>query len=256
MVSGVQRSTHRGEHGSMGLPPLWMPLLLRGIITRQRLNYLALIPVEWRLSFMIEHEFCMAADISKILAMGELSSWAEQTPQTDPLFHVSAAGLRLTRRAFKRVAPTAISLFIKTECFTSLWSLELLFCCSWSGDHGIPPWKGDKFITSTRHKDTLSGSTRGLILGSPTAWSHACNQLALRVFVDESQRCLFTCWTNKSVYMDVKTVHSVFLHKCHWQPMKIDTNTLMKILILKALKCWISLMVSFLSQMFFKCFQQ
>lgn len=203
MVSGVQRSTHRGEHGSMGLPPLWMPLLLRGIITRQRLNYLALIPVEWRLSFMIEHEFCMATDISKILAMGELSSWAEQTPQTDPLFHVSAAGLRLTRRAFKRVAPTAISLFIKTECFTSLWSLELLFCCSWSGDHGIPPWKGDKFITSTRHKDTLSGSTRGLILGSPTAWSHACNQLALRVFVDESQRCLFTCWTNKSVYMDV-----------------------------------------------------
>ena len=205
MVSGVQRSTHRGEHGSVGLPPLWMPLLLRGIIRRQRLNYLALIPVVWRLSFMIEHEFCMAADISKILAMGELSSWAEQTPQTVPLFHVSAAGLR-----------PAISLFIKTECFTSLWSLELLFCCSWSGEHGIPPWKGDKFITSTRHKDTLSGSTWGLILGSPTAWSHACNQLALRVFVDESQRRLFTCWTNKSVFMDVTNCIQCFYTNENW----------------------------------------
>lgn len=56
--------------------PPWMPSLLKGIITRQRLNYLVLFPVVWRVSFMIEHEFCMAADISKILAMGELSSRA------------------------------------------------------------------------------------------------------------------------------------------------------------------------------------
>lgn len=140
MVSGVQRSTHRGEHGSVGLPPLWMPLLLRGIIRRQRLNYLALIPVVWRLSFMIEHEFCMAADISKILAMGELSSWAEQTPQTDPLFHVSAAGLRLTRRAFKRVAPTRHITFHKNRMLhlpVISWTFILLLVIRWTWNPSV-----------------------------------------------------------------------------------------------------------------------
>lgn len=59
--------------------PPWMPSLLRGIITRQRLNYLVLVPVVWRAPFMIEHEFCMAADISKILAIGGVHKlgWAQ-----------------------------------------------------------------------------------------------------------------------------------------------------------------------------------
>lgn len=66
---------------------------------------------------MIEYEFCMTADISKILAMVDLSSWAghglgARTRGTDLLFHSSAAGPCLTQPAFKRAAPKAISIFI------------------------------------------------------------------------------------------------------------------------------------------------
>lgn len=183
-----------------------MPSLLKGIITRQRLNYLVLLPVVWRVSFMIEHEFCMAADISKILAMGDLASWA-QTRRADLLFHPSAEGPRLTRRAFKSVASVAISLFIKTECFTSPRSLELLFCCwarlmirlTWN-----PSVKGGQihYLGRTqRHFVWLH--LRPNLLGSPTACSHTCKQPALRVFVDESQRRLFMCRTNKLVFKDV-----------------------------------------------------
>ncbi len=59
-----------------GPSPLECLRFLRGIITRQRLNYLVPVSVVWQASFMIEHKFCMAADILKILAMGKPSSWA------------------------------------------------------------------------------------------------------------------------------------------------------------------------------------
>lgn len=148
--------------------------------------------------------------------------WA-QTQQTDLLFHPSAAGPRLTRQAFKKVAPIAISLFIKTECFTSLRSLEL-FLCRWMrlviGLAWNPSVKGGQIHylgLTQRHFVWLH--LRANLLGSPTACSHAYKLTALRVFVDETQRCLFVCKTKKLVFMEVKQTRVCGL----WVPMKTDT---------------------------------
>lgn len=61
------------------------------------MNYLVLLPVVCGVSFMIEHEFCMAADISKILEGRTVKLGWAQTMQTDLLFHLSASGPCLTQ---------------------------------------------------------------------------------------------------------------------------------------------------------------
>lgn len=113
--------------------------LFKGIIRRQRLNNLELLSVVWRFSIIIRHEFCMAADISKILARGSKQTFVSPTRYGT----TDAAGIQRGRLG---------SLSMKT-CFTCSWSPELfiLLRCMMtpSGLHGSPPlMRGSKFITS------------------------------------------------------------------------------------------------------------
>lgn len=94
-------------------PPLWMPSLFTGIITRQRLNNLAASPCcvtgfsyDWA---WILHD-CWHFEnpcYGRSVKLGRV-----RTRDTDLLFHSSAAGPCLTQPAFKRAAPKAISIFI------------------------------------------------------------------------------------------------------------------------------------------------
>lgn len=114
--------------------------LFKGIIRRQRLNNLALLSVVWRFSIIIGHEFCMAADISKILAR-----WGGKQTFVSPTHYgtTDAAGIQRGRLG---------SLSKKTR-FTCSRSPELCILLSRvttpSGSHGFPPvMRGSKFITS------------------------------------------------------------------------------------------------------------
>ena len=159
--------------------------------------------------------------------MGELG-WA-QAQQTDLRFHLSAAGPNLTQWVFKRAAPITISLFILTVCFTSLRSLELLLCCrarrvigfSWN-----PSVKGGQIHylgTTQRHFVRLHLTAN--LLESPTACSHAYKWTALKVFVDQSWRCLFMWRTKKLVFMEVT-------QSSRRGSMKVDTEILILVLFL------------------------
>lgn len=148
----------------------------------------------WRVSFMIEHEFCMAADISKILAMGELSSWAghRRGKQTFSFIRVLRDHV-WHGELLKRAAPITISLFIKTECFTSPRSLELLLC-RWArlmiGLTWNPSVNGEQihYLGSTQWHFVFL-HLRSNLQGSPTACSYAYKQPILRVIVDDDPRC-------------------------------------------------------------------
>lgn len=67
-------------------------LLLKGIIRRQRLNNLALLPVVWRFSLIIGHEFCIRPVTFQKSSLGEANG---------PLSRLSVTRPRLTPPAFK-----------------------------------------------------------------------------------------------------------------------------------------------------------
>lgn len=139
---------------------------MRRIIRRQRLNYLVLLAVVWRVSFMIEHEFYMASDISKIIATGERSmSNSENRP------FVSCECFRTTSdTAFRWAAPWRRIAFHNNRMLhlpVISWTFIVLLSLTHDRVNADSLHeRRDKFITSARHKDILSSSAWQLISGS------------------------------------------------------------------------------------------